>query len=91
MSLPVEEMVFFGETLAGCDLASPPDPSLIAAPRTAMARLLRLHRAAGYLTEEAPEISPIRMPGLEQALIEAMVGCLDYREVHPNSLGPDAK
>jgi transcriptional regulator GlxA family with amidase domain len=26
------------------------------------------------------------MPGLEQALIEAMVGCLDYREVHPNSL-----
>jgi AraC-like DNA-binding protein len=47
-----------------------------------------LHAAAGYLAEEAPEIiaNPDAARGLEQALIEAMVGCLIYREGRENSL-----
>ena len=48
-----------------------------------MAKLQRLHAAAGRLAEEAPEIiaHPEAARGLEQALIEAMVGCLDEGEV----------
>jgi AraC-like DNA-binding protein len=88
MSLPVADMAAVGETLAGCDLTPPRDAILITPPAAAMARLQRLHRAAGRLAEEAPEIiaNPDAARGLEQALIEAMVGCLDHREVHPNSL-----
>ena len=47
-----------------------------------MARLQRLHAAAGHLAEEAPEIiaNPDAARGLEQALIEAMVDCLSQGE-----------
>jgi hypothetical protein len=83
MSLPVEDMASVGTTMAGCDLAPPPDPLLIAAPSAAMARLQRLHRAAGQLAEKAPEIiaNPDAARGLEQVLIEAMIGCLGQGKV----------
>jgi AraC-like DNA-binding protein len=83
MSLPVEDMASVGATMAGCDLAPPPGPLLIAAPPTAMARLQRLHMAAGQLAEETPEIiaNPDAARGLEQVLIEAMIGCLGKGEV----------
>ena len=47
-----------------------------------MARLQRLHAAAGQLAKDAPEIiaHPEAARGLEQALIEAMVGCLGDRQ-----------
>jgi len=47
-----------------------------------MARLQRLHAAAGDFAENAPEIitNPDVAHGLEQALIEAMVECLAYGE-----------
>jgi AraC-like DNA-binding protein len=43
-----------------------------------MAKLQRLHAAAGHLAETAPEViaKPEAARGLEQALIEAMVACL---------------
>jgi AraC-like DNA-binding protein len=43
-----------------------------------MSKLQRLHAAAGHLAETAPEIiaNPDAARGLEQALIEAMVGCI---------------
>ena len=49
-----------------------------------MARLQRLHAAVGRLAEDTPEIiaHPEAARGLEQALIEAMVGCLGMGEVH---------
>jgi hypothetical protein len=83
MSLPVEDMASVGATMAGCDLAPPPGPLLIAAPPMAMARLQRLHMAAGQLAEETPEIiaNPDAARGLEQVLIEAMIGCLGPGEV----------
>ena len=48
-----------------------------------MARLQRLHAAAGVLAEEAPAVlaHPEAARGLEQALIEAMVSCLGLGEV----------
>src|SRR5271165_2141304 len=49
----------------------------------AMAKLQRLHAAAGQLAEDAPAViaHPEAARGLEQALIEAMVGCLGEGEV----------
>jgi AraC-like DNA-binding protein len=48
-----------------------------------MARLQRLHAAAGQLAEAAPEIiaHPEAARGLEQALIEAMIACLGTAKV----------
>jgi len=78
MSLPIEDESALGETFAGYDLAPPRNAMLTTPPPSAMARLQRLHAAAGQLAEDAPEIiaQPEAARGLEQALIEAMVGCL---------------
>ena len=78
MSLPVEDMAAVGEAIAGCDLTPPRDCGDHHPPPSAMAKLQRLHAAAGQLAEDAPEIiaHPEAARGLEQALIEAMVGCL---------------
>ncbi len=78
MSLPVEDMACGGTIMAGCDLAPPKDMlSLTPAPH-ALAKLQQLHAAAGQPTEDAPAViaHPEAARGLEQALIEAMVGCL---------------
>ena len=78
MSLPVEDFVSAGATIVGYDL-TPPKDSLIFRPTPhALAKLRRLHAAAGHLAETAPEIiaNPDAAYGLEQALIEAMVNCL---------------
>jgi hypothetical protein len=56
MSLPVEEMVFAGATIAGIDLTPPKDALTVTPPPSAMAKLQRLHAAAGQLAEDAPEI-----------------------------------
>jgi AraC-like DNA-binding protein len=53
-----------------------------------MAKLQRLHAAAGHLAETAPEIisNPDAAYALEQALIEAMVGCLGNHEARQDSV-----
>jgi len=88
MSLSVEDMASVGAAMAGCGLTPPRDPLLITPPPAAMARLQRLHAAAGHLAEVAPEIiaNPEAARGLEQALIEAMIGCLGNREVGEDSV-----
>jgi AraC-like DNA-binding protein len=82
LSLPVEEMAAVGEAMAGVNLTPPRDAMLITPPPPAMARLQRLHDAAGDLAEKAPEVlaNPDAARGLEQALISAMVGCLAHQE-----------
>jgi AraC-like DNA-binding protein len=84
MSLPVEEVAIIGEAMAGFDLGPPRDAVLVTPPPSAMARLQRLHAAVGHLAEKAPEIiaNSDAAYGLEQALIEAMVGCLAVGNVH---------
>src|SRR6185295_7645067 len=85
MTLAVEDMAAGGGAMAGIDLTPPRDTMLVTPHPGAMARLQRLHAAAGHLAEEAPEIiaNPDAARGLEQALIEAMVECIgepDRRE-----------
>lgn len=89
MSLPVEDIVSAGELLVGLDLLPPPRDLLPITPRPeASARLQRLHAAAADLAEDEPEIiaNPYAARGLEQAVIEAMVGYLGTRERRENSL-----
>jgi AraC-like DNA-binding protein len=83
MSLPIADMASVGAAIGGCDLTPPRDALNITPATSAMAKLQRLHAAAGQLAEDAPEIiaHPEAARGLEQALIEAMVGCLGEREV----------
>src|ERR1700730_15744499 len=83
MSLPLEAVAAVGETLAGRDLTPPRNVLLITPLPAALSRLQRLHAAAGQLAEDAPEViaHPEAARGLEQALIEAMVGCLGEGQV----------
>jgi AraC-like DNA-binding protein len=88
MSLPVEDLAVLGEAIANADLTPPRDVSLVTPSPPEMARLQRLHAAAGSLAENAPEViaQPEAARGLEQALIEAMVDCLASRGVRDNTL-----
>jgi hypothetical protein len=67
MSLPAAVMVSFGAAIAGVDLTSPKDPLMHTPPPSAMAKLQRLHAAAGHLAEEVPEViaNPDAARGLE--------------------------
>jgi AraC-like DNA-binding protein len=88
MSLPVEELAAVGEAFVGVDLTPPRDAMLITPPPVAMARLQRLHAAAGQLAENTPEIiaNPEAARGLEQLLIDAMMECLSIGEGSESSL-----
>jgi len=88
MSLPVADMVSLGAALIGLDLTPPEDPQILNPAPLAIAKLQRLHAAAGRLAEDAPDIlaHPQAARGLEQALIEAMVGCLANGEAREDSI-----
>jgi AraC-like DNA-binding protein len=88
MSLSLEDMSSVGRTMAGRDLTPPRDTLIFTPPPTAMTKLQRLHAAAAHLAETAPEIiaNPNAAYGLEQALIEAMVGCLGNNEANEDSV-----
>jgi AraC-like DNA-binding protein len=88
MWLPSDDMGSIGAVAAGCDLAPARDAMFITPAPAAMARLQRLHAAAGRLAEEAPEIiaNPDAARGLEQALIEAMVGCFAHQDGAKNEI-----
>jgi AraC-like DNA-binding protein len=83
ISLTVTDMASVGAALAGCDLTPPKDALSVTPPPAAMARLQHLHAAAGTLAEDAPAViaHPEAARGLEQALVEAMIGCLGAGEV----------
>jgi AraC-like DNA-binding protein len=63
------------------------DEEIVTPPPAAMAKLQRLHAAAGHLAEQAPEIitRPEAARGLEETLIEAMVDCLVAPERHEDT------
>ena len=88
MSLPVADMGSLGATMAGSELTPPRDTLIVTPPPGAMAKLQRLHAAAAHLAENAPEIiaNASAAHGLEQELIEAMVGCVGTSEVHEDSV-----
>ena len=68
--------------MASSDLTRPKQTLIVTPVPSSMAKLQRLHAAAGRLAEDAPEIiaNPEAARGLEQALIEAMVDCLSERQ-----------
>jgi hypothetical protein len=72
-----------GAVIGGCDLTPLKDALTVTPPPAAMAKLQRLHAAAGQLAEDAPAViaHPEAARGLEQALIEAMIACLSTGEV----------
>ena len=78
MSLPLEVIARLGSVMAGCDLTSPAQPTLVMPPRANMGRLLRLHATAGQLAAQAPHIvaNAAAASGLEHQLIEALVDCV---------------
>jgi AraC-like DNA-binding protein len=88
MSLPVEDFVSAGATMVGCDLTPPKDSLIFHPPPYALTKLRRLHAAAGDLAEEAPEViaNSDAARGLEQALVEAMIGCLSKSEARDDSV-----
>jgi AraC-like DNA-binding protein len=81
LSLPQEDMASVGAVMAGCDLTPPKDALTITPPTAALVKFQRLHAAAGSLAENAPAViaHPAAAHSLEQALIDAMVGCLAMR------------
>lgn len=87
MSLPFADMVASGAAMAGLDLAPLRDGLAYRPEPGVIDRLSRLHAAVGRLAEEAPEIlaNPDAAHGLEQALIGAMLDCLDPRPAHQES------
>jgi hypothetical protein len=87
MSLSTEDLASLSAAIVGRDLTLPCNGLTMTATPARHAKLRRLHAAAGHLAEHAPDI--IRHPeaarGLEQALIEAMFGCMTGEAVHIGS------
>jgi AraC-like DNA-binding protein len=82
MSLPLDEIASLGAAVVGHDLTPPNDDLTITPSPDAMTKLQRLCAAAGELAEDAPAVlaHPEAARGLEQALIEALMDCLDRGE-----------
>jgi AraC-like DNA-binding protein len=78
MSRSRADVTEISSAIAGHDLMPGRDEQIITPPAAAIARLQRLHAAAGYLAEQAPEViaNPQAAHGLEQNLIDALVDCL---------------
>ena len=87
ISLPIDEMACLGGAVGGHDQTPPKDFLILNPSPSALAKLRRLHKAAGDLAEDAPAVlaHPEAARGLEQALIEAMMDCLGGGEVHEDN------
>jgi AraC-like DNA-binding protein len=83
MSLLLDDMATIGAAMIGCDPSKPKNHLVVVPPPPMVAKLRRLHGAAITLAEDAPGVitQPDAARGLEQALIEAMMGCLANGEV----------
>ena len=73
-----EDIAAAGEAIVARELTAPPVTHRIKPPRVALYRLLNLHEAAGHLAKTAPDIlvKPEVARAMDQAVVEAMVGCL---------------
>ena len=73
-----EDIAAAGEAIVARELTAPPVTHRIKPPRAALNRLLNLHEAAGHLAKTAPDIlvKPEVARAMDQAVVEAMVGCL---------------
>ena len=78
ISVPIEDMEVLGSTFGGSDLMPPRDSVIVTPNPAAMARLQKIHAAAGELVEHAPDVIavPEAARGLEQGLLSALADCL---------------
>jgi AraC-like DNA-binding protein len=83
ISLPADDLAAAGAAVIGCDLTPLRDALTVTPSAVALERLRRLHEAAGSLAVHAPAViaHPGAARGLEQALIDALVGCFETGEV----------
>ena len=79
MSLTPGDLAAASESIIGRELLPPTFARSIAPPPAALSRLRKVHDAAAHLAETAPDIlaKPEVARAMEQALIEAVVFCLD--------------
>ena len=87
MSLPQDEFASFAIAIAGRDLTSVAAAASLTPQPAGMAKLRELHATACHLAEYVPAVVAHAevSRALEQALIEAMIGCLDSGEVAEDS------
>jgi AraC-like DNA-binding protein len=88
ISLRLEDIPSISEAAVGFDLTPPVSDQIITPPPSAMARLQRLHAAAGLLVKQAPELigNPEVTRGMEQSLTQALVDCLHSKSVREPTL-----
>src|SRR6516162_6337182 len=79
VSLTPEDLAAAGQTIIGRELALPTFARSLAPRPPALLRLRELHEAASHLAKTAPDIlaKPDVARAMEQALVEAMVFCLE--------------
>ncbi len=87
LHLPSGVMESAGLTAAETEITPPRTHTIITPRPGAIAKLRELHRAVGLLAAESPDVlaHPEVARGLEQALIQAMVACLDASDNHKNT------
>jgi len=78
MSLTRHDLAIASKALIGRDVSEATSTQYLRPSQPAMARLLRLHEAAGQLAESAAEVieQPETARALEQSLLHAMISCL---------------
>jgi AraC-like DNA-binding protein len=83
MSLPEEDLRDVWLAISDCDLTPRSDELIVRPLPAAMAKLQRLHAVAGELAERQPDIlaNAEVARGLEQALIQSWVACVDTGDV----------
>jgi len=82
MSLSPDDLAKAASVLVGRELSAPADTYRVRPEPTDLARLRRLHAAAGELARSAPEVlaHPEAARSLEDALTQAMIRCLTEGE-----------
>jgi AraC-like DNA-binding protein len=83
ISLPLDELASLGPMVGARAPISRKDYAMHTPSPAALAKVRRLHEAAGHLAEDAPTVlaHPEAARGLEQALIEAMTASFGDAEV----------
>jgi AraC-like DNA-binding protein len=87
MSLPIDRMALISAALYGRDLTLPRETNHFKASPDKIAKLRRLHSAAGFLAQDAPGViaAPETARSLEQALVGSLIACLSSATPEDNA------
>ena len=84
ISLPIPDMIAASTAMRGFNLLDAYDARVVVPSADAMSRLRQLHKTAVDLAGTAPHLlaTPMVAHGLQQLLVEALVGAFDNPNVH---------